>query len=114
MIQALRLTERRTADPLVFGLRYIPLCHSFRKDQKGVPTRRVEEGPSHLKRQAKFHYMVLGIVSLIGRIFTIERLFWKLDKMKAFWGDKRGAIIHFVGYTIVPIVVGTILILTQR
>jgi hypothetical protein len=58
--------------------------------------------------------LVLGIVSLIGRIFTIERLFWKLDKMKAFWGDKRGTIIHFVGYTIVPIVVGTILILTPR
>jgi len=59
-------------------------------------------------------FLVLGIVSLIGRIFTIESLFWKLDKMKTFWGDKRGAIIHFVGYTIVPIVVGTILILTQR
>jgi hypothetical protein len=58
-------------------------------------------------------FLVLGIISLIGRIFNIERLFWKLDKMKASWGDKRGAIIHFIGYTVAPIVVGILLILTN-
>lgn len=58
-------------------------------------------------------FLVLGIVSLMGRIFKIERLFWKLDMMKASWGDKHGAVIHFIAYTIVPVVVGMILILTN-
>ena len=54
-----------------------------------------------------------GILTLIARIFKIEKMFWKLDKMKSFWGEKTGSIIHIIAYTILPIVIGTILILAN-
>ncbi|MBN1898901.1 MAG: hypothetical protein JW827_09000 [Spirochaetes bacterium] len=54
-----------------------------------------------------------GTLTLIGRIFKIEKLFWKLDKMKAFWGATLGSIIHFVFYGIIPLVAGIILIITN-
>jgi len=34
--------------------------------------------------------------------------FSKLEPMKKFWGERRGNLIHVVGYTIVPIVFGVI------
>ena len=33
-------------------------------------------------------------------------MFWKRKYIIKFWGEKLGKIIHFVGYVIVPIVVG--------
>lgn len=37
--------------------------------------------------------------------------FHKLDAMKKFWGESAGLAIHFVGYTVVPIVVGIAMII---
>ena len=37
--------------------------------------------------------------------------FHKLDAMKKFWGESAGVAIHFVGYTVVPIVVGIAMII---
>lgn len=36
--------------------------------------------------------------------------FGKLEAMKKFWGEKAGLAIHFVAYTIIPIVFGIMLI----
>ena len=36
--------------------------------------------------------------------------FHKLDAMKKFWEESAGVAIHFVGYTVVPIVVGIAMI----
>lgn len=36
----------------------------------------------------------------------------KLEPMKKFWGDTGGEVVHFVGYTVVPIVIGAILVLS--
>ena len=58
-------------------------------------------------------FLVVGIVFLIGRIFKIEKMFGKLEKMKEFWGPTRGSIIHFIVYVILPIVVGIIFIVTS-
>ena len=52
-----------------------------------------------------------GILTLIGRIFKIEKMFNKLNKMKEFWGDRAGSIIHFIGYTVIPIIIGIVLII---
>jgi hypothetical protein len=37
--------------------------------------------------------------------------FRKLEPMKKFWGGKAGPIVHIVGYTIVPIVLGIVLVI---
>jgi len=37
--------------------------------------------------------------------------FHKLDAMKKFWGESAGVAIHFVGYTVVPIMVGVAMII---
>ncbi len=42
---------------------------------------------------------------------TKPEQFKKLEPMKQFWGEKAGLAIHIVGYTVVPIVVGIVLVL---
>jgi hypothetical protein len=37
--------------------------------------------------------------------------FWKIDPMKRAYGPRAGVIIHVIGYTIVPIIVGIVLII---
>jgi hypothetical protein len=37
--------------------------------------------------------------------------FKKLEPMKKFWGEAGGPIVHIIGYTVVPIVVGLVLVL---
>ena len=37
--------------------------------------------------------------------------FRKLDAMKRFWGEKNGQLVHIVGYTVVPILSGSVVIL---
>jgi hypothetical protein len=36
--------------------------------------------------------------------------FGKIDAMKKFWGEKAGLAIHFVAYTVMPIIFGIALI----
>ena len=59
-------------------------------------------------------FLIFGIISLIGRIFKIKKMFWKLEPMKQFWGDRVGSIIHFIGYIVIPIVFGIFLIVQNR
>ena len=59
-----------------------------------------------------FLTLVLGIAAAIYGVYTAyarmktPEKFGKLEAMKGFWGEKPGIVIHFVAYTIVPIVVG--------
>ncbi len=64
-----------------------------------------------------FAFMAIGIVALGYGIYTYfarkskpER-FKKLEPMKKVWGEKLGYIIHVIGYTIIPIIVGIIFII---
>ena len=43
---------------------------------------------------------------------TRPEQFKKLEPMKKFWGERAGPIVHVVGYTLVPIVVGIVLLLS--
>jgi hypothetical protein len=37
--------------------------------------------------------------------------FRKLEAMKRAWGERSGQLVHLVGYTVVPIVLGIVLVL---
>jgi hypothetical protein len=37
----------------------------------------------------------------------------KLEAMKAQWGDRNGTIVHVVAYTVAPILVGVVLIVSS-
>lgn len=49
-----------------------------------------------------------GIYTFLLRRKSPEKLV-KLGAMKKFYGDKKGALIHIIAYTIAPIVVGIII-----
>jgi hypothetical protein len=51
-----------------------------------------------------------GLYTAWARRTRPER-FRKLDPMKKFWGARGGQVVHIVGYTVMPIVVGIIFIL---
>jgi hypothetical protein len=53
--------------------------------------------------------MVYGGFSAWARRKTPEK-FRKLGPMKEFWGGRAGLAIHFIGYTVVPLVLGAGLI----
>jgi hypothetical protein len=46
-----------------------------------------------------------GVYTLIMRVKAPEK-FGKLEAMKKFWGEKSGLVVHFVGYTLIPMIVG--------
>jgi hypothetical protein len=50
-----------------------------------------------------------GLYAAWARRKTPEK-FRKLEPMKKFWGERGGLAVHFVGYTVVPIVFGVALI----
>ena len=58
----------------------------------------------------------IGAVAILYGIFTLclravsPSSFKKLDAMKKMWGDSAGVGVHFVAYTIIPIVVGAVLV----
>lgn len=60
--------------------------------------------------------LVIGILAFVYGVFSIfirmknPSKFAKLDAMKKFWGEKAGTAIHFIGYTVVPIIVGIVFI----
>lgn len=35
----------------------------------------------------------------------------KLTKMKEMWGEKKGSIIHFIGYVFIPMISGVVFVL---
>ena len=53
--------------------------------------------------------VVYGIVTLILRRVAPDR-FWKLETMKKKWGERAALRIHVIGYTVLPLVAGTVLI----
>lgn len=52
-----------------------------------------------------------GLYTIYARKNTPEK-FWKLEPMKKFWGQKTGVIIHIIGYSIIPIIFGIMIIVT--
>ena len=48
-----------------------------------------------------------GIYTLIVRMKAPHK-FGKLEAMKKFWGPRRGTIVHIVGYTVFPLVLGSL------
>jgi hypothetical protein len=50
-----------------------------------------------------------GLFTAIWRVKHPEK-FTKLEPMKRFWGERGGLVVHFIGYTIVPVVIGIRLI----
>ena len=51
--------------------------------------------------------VVYGIVTLVLRQVAPHR-FWKLEVMKKKWGERAGVVIHVLGYTVLPLVVGAV------
>ena len=58
-------------------------------------------------------FLAIGLLSLYGYITKNETMFWKRNYFIKFWGEKIGKILHFIGYVIVPIIVGLYFILTN-
>ena len=57
--------------------------------------------------------LIIGILALLYGLYSIYlrvrkdlKAWSKLEKMKEFYGEKIGTIIHFISYTVVPIVIG--------
>ena len=55
--------------------------------------------------------ILYGLYTAFARARTPEK-FAKLDSMKKQWGERAGTAVHIVGYTVVPIVVGVMLVLS--
>lgn len=59
---------------------------------------------------------LIGVASVGYGIYTAwvrgkaPGKFRKLEPMKKFWGERGGLAVHFVGYTVVPVVLGAWLI----
>ncbi len=56
-------------------------------------------------------FVIMGLVSLYGYATGNKKMFWKRGYYIKVWGEKRGKILHFISYVIVPIVVGIYFIL---
>jgi len=59
-----------------------------------------------------FLAICFGIYILMMRRKSPEK-FGKLKAMKEYWGDEKGTTIHIIGYTIIPIVAGLILLFSS-
>ena len=53
--------------------------------------------------------IAFGIVTAVLREVR-PQVFWKLEPMKKFWGPRAGYWIHVLGYSIVPIVAGLMVV----
>lgn len=58
-----------------------------------------------------FAAIAYGIYTARTRRVAPEK-FAKLEAMKKAWGENTGVIVHVVGYTVLPVVLGLILVLT--
>ena len=60
--------------------------------------------------------LVLGIAAIAYAIYTAvmrarkPEAFGKLEAMRQQWGQGMGTTIHVIGYTVVPFIVGVVLI----
>lgn len=60
--------------------------------------------------------ILLGVAALGYGLYTAwarkakPEQFAKLEPMKKVWGEKAGPIVHVVGYTVVPIILGAVLV----
>ena len=59
--------------------------------------------------------LIIGILALLYGLYTIylrvsknSKSWAKLDRMKEVYGEKIGATIHIISYTVVPIVIGIV------
>lgn len=57
--------------------------------------------------------LIIGILALLYGLYTIylrvsknSKAWAKLDRMKEVYGEKIGATIHIISYTVVPIAIG--------
>ena len=61
--------------------------------------------------------VLIGVAALSYGIYTLyarrrnPQAFWKLEPMKRMYGAKAAMVIHFIGYTIVPLVIGIVAII---
>ena len=61
--------------------------------------------------------VAIGVAAIAYGLYTAwarrtkPEQFAKLEPMKKFWGERGGLIVHVVGYTVVPIVIGVVLIM---
>ncbi len=54
--------------------------------------------------------LLFGLLTIYLRIFKNSKGLGKLESMKETYGEKLGLAIHIVSYTVVPIVVGIVMI----
>jgi hypothetical protein len=54
-----------------------------------------------------------GLYTLYVRATAPEKLA-KLEAMKEHWGDRNGTIVHVAAYTVAPMLVGVILIVSSQ
>lgn len=59
--------------------------------------------------------LIIGILALLYGLYTIylrvrkdSKAWGKLDRMKEVYGEKVGATIHIISYTVVPVAIGII------
>ena len=59
--------------------------------------------------------LIIGVLALLYGLYTIylrvrkdSKTWGKLEKMKEAYGEKAGTVIHIISYTIVPIAVGIV------
>lgn len=55
-------------------------------------------------------FLLLGLITIYLRIFKNSKGLGKLETMKETYGEKLGLAIHIISYTVVPIVVGIVMI----
>lgn len=53
--------------------------------------------------------VAFGLYTLIAR-FIAPHHFSKLDTMKKHWGETKGTLVHFVAYTLAPLVAGGLIL----
>lgn len=58
-------------------------------------------------------FFIMGCISLIGYITKNKKMFSKKERIKEVYGEKGGAIFHFVKYVVTPIVMGLIMIISE-
>ncbi len=58
--------------------------------------------------------LLFGVVTLVGRFAAPNsKMFSKLGPMKERFGDTAGAAIHVIAYTVIPLLVGSVLLATS-
>lgn len=60
--------------------------------------------------------VVIGAAAVLYGVYTVwarkakPEQFWKLDSMKRAYGERAGSVVHVVGYTVIPIIMGIVFI----